>query len=193
MTFSQVVWLIGCWLVSASHKARLFGWSAADWSRPATNKSISSERKRKGLAFCWERKPWTLTNTGCWPVAVKRVGLLRSPKKSINKKEKCFLSSQTCRTQSTSKLKSTLVKNSFIEKRLWTSAHTSVTHPTCSACLLCSLLWVQKVIGWAVRWCLARNMHQVVQGRGGKLVMPELQLTYPHAFPLHLWQIRRNL
>jgi len=27
--------------------ARLFGWSAADWSRPATNKSISSERKKK--------------------------------------------------------------------------------------------------------------------------------------------------
>ena len=39
--------------------ARLFGWSAADWSRPATNKSISSERKRKNLLFCWERKSWT--------------------------------------------------------------------------------------------------------------------------------------
>jgi len=39
--------------------ARLFGWSAADWSRPATNKSISSERKRKSLLFCWERKSWT--------------------------------------------------------------------------------------------------------------------------------------
>jgi len=39
--------------------ARLFGWSAADWSRPATNKSVSSERKRKSLVFCWERKSWT--------------------------------------------------------------------------------------------------------------------------------------
>jgi hypothetical protein len=32
--------------------ARLFGWSAADWSRPATNESISSERKRKSLVLC---------------------------------------------------------------------------------------------------------------------------------------------
>ena len=39
--------------------ARLFGWSAADWSRPATNKSMSSETKRKSLLFCRERKSWT--------------------------------------------------------------------------------------------------------------------------------------
>jgi hypothetical protein len=26
--------------------ARLLGWSAADWSRPATNKSINSEREK---------------------------------------------------------------------------------------------------------------------------------------------------
>ena len=32
--------------------ARLFGWSAADWPRPATNISISSERKRKSVVFC---------------------------------------------------------------------------------------------------------------------------------------------
>ena len=50
--------------------ARLFGWSAADWSRPATNQSISSERKRKSLLFCWERKSWT---SCCWPAAAKRV------------------------------------------------------------------------------------------------------------------------
>jgi hypothetical protein len=31
--------------------ARLFGWSAADWSRPATNKSISSERKKKSIVL----------------------------------------------------------------------------------------------------------------------------------------------
>ena len=37
----------------------LFDWSAADWSRPDTNKSISSERRRKSLLFCWERKSWT--------------------------------------------------------------------------------------------------------------------------------------
>jgi hypothetical protein len=29
----------------------LFGWSAADWSRPAANKSLSAERKRKSLLF----------------------------------------------------------------------------------------------------------------------------------------------
>jgi len=36
--------------------AKLFGWSAADWSRRATNNSISSERKRKSLVFCWKEK-----------------------------------------------------------------------------------------------------------------------------------------
>jgi len=55
---ADVVWLIGCWLKSAIHhngynggwpSARLFGWSAADWSQPATINSISSELKRKLL------------------------------------------------------------------------------------------------------------------------------------------------
>ena len=51
--------------------ARLFGWSAADWSRPATNTSISSERNRKSLVFCWERIPWTIwlltfCSKKCW-------------------------------------------------------------------------------------------------------------------------------
>ena len=34
--------------------ARLFCWSAADWSRPATNKFISSKRKRKRLVFFYD-------------------------------------------------------------------------------------------------------------------------------------------
>jgi len=57
VTFSQVVWLIGCLTCNGYNdynggwpSARLFGWSAADWSWPATNISISSERKRKSLA-----------------------------------------------------------------------------------------------------------------------------------------------
>jgi len=39
-------WYNGGW-----PSARLFGWSAADWSRPATNKSISSKRKRKSIVL----------------------------------------------------------------------------------------------------------------------------------------------
>jgi len=70
--------------------ARLFGWSAADWSRPATNKSISSERKS-----CSAEKR-NHEQVGCWLVAAKRVGLLkRSSKKVVNRKETCFISSQT--------------------------------------------------------------------------------------------------
>ena len=72
--------------------ARLFGWSAADWSRPATNKFIGSKRKRSSLLFCWERKLWTSWLLTC---CSKKVGLLKSPKKGVNRKEKCFLSSQT--------------------------------------------------------------------------------------------------
>jgi hypothetical protein len=42
VTFSQVVWLIDCWLEIS-----------------ATNKSISSERTSEDLVFCWEGKLWT--------------------------------------------------------------------------------------------------------------------------------------
>ena len=73
--------------------ARLFGWSAADWSRPATNKSISSERKRKGLLFCWERKSWTSWLLTC--CSKKGWVAEKSSKKGVNRKKKCFLSSQT--------------------------------------------------------------------------------------------------
>ena len=73
--------------------ARLFGWSAADWSRPATNKSISSERKRKSLLFCWERKSWTSWLLTC--CSKKGWVAEKSSKKGVNRKEKCFLSSQT--------------------------------------------------------------------------------------------------
>jgi len=74
--------------------ARLFGWSAADWSRPATNKSISSERKRKSLLFvCWERKSWTSWLLTC--SSKKSWAAEKSSKKGVNRKEKCFLSSHT--------------------------------------------------------------------------------------------------
>ena len=73
--------------------ARLFGWSAADWSRPATNKSISSERNRKSLLFCWERKSWTSWLLTC--CSKKGWVAEKSSKKGVNRKEKCFLSSQT--------------------------------------------------------------------------------------------------
>jgi len=73
--------------------ARLFGWSAADWSRPATNKSISSERKRKIVLFCWERKSWTSWLLTC--CSKKGWAAEKSSKKGVNRKEKCFLSSQT--------------------------------------------------------------------------------------------------
>ena len=73
--------------------ARLFGWSAADWPRPATNKSISSERKRKSLLFCWERKSWTSWLLTC--CSKKGWAAEKSSKKGENRKEKCFLSSQT--------------------------------------------------------------------------------------------------
>jgi len=70
--------------------ARLFGWSAADWSRPATNKSISSERTRKSLLFCWERKSWTSWLLTC--CSNKGWAAEKSSKKGVNRKEKCFVS-----------------------------------------------------------------------------------------------------
>ena len=42
---------------------RLFGCSAAGWSRPATNKSMSSERKRKSLVFA---EKGNHDQVGCW-------------------------------------------------------------------------------------------------------------------------------
>jgi len=65
--------------------ARLFGWSAADWSRPATNKSISSERKRK--VYCSAEKG-NHEQVSCWPVAAKRVGLLKSFPKKVKTERK---------------------------------------------------------------------------------------------------------
>ena len=73
--------------------ARLFIWSADDWSRPATNKSISSERKRKSLLFCWERKSWASWLLTC--CSKKGWAAEKSSKKGVNRTEKCFLSSQT--------------------------------------------------------------------------------------------------
>ena len=73
MTFCQVV-----------------GWSAADWSRPATNKSISSGRKRKSLMFCWERKSWTSWLLTC---CSKKGWAAENSSRKVNRKENCFLSS----------------------------------------------------------------------------------------------------
>jgi hypothetical protein len=44
--------------------ARLLDWSAADWSRPATNKSISSERNRK--AYCSADCGFHMCSTVSW-------------------------------------------------------------------------------------------------------------------------------
>jgi len=63
----------------------LFGWLAADWSRPATNKSISSERKRKSLLFCQERKSWTSWLLTC--CSKKGWAAEKSSKKGVNRKE----------------------------------------------------------------------------------------------------------
>jgi hypothetical protein len=63
--------------------ARLFGWSAADWSRPATNKSISSERKRK--VYCSAEKG-NHEQVGCWPVAAKGLGCWKVLKKRCKQK-----------------------------------------------------------------------------------------------------------
>ena len=74
--------------------ARLFGWSAADWSRPATKKSISSERKRESYCSAEkENQPWTSWLLTC---CSKKVWAAEtSSKKGVNRKEKCFLSSQS--------------------------------------------------------------------------------------------------
>ena len=64
--------------------ARLFCWSAADWSRPATNKSISSERE--SLLFYWERKSWTSWLLTC--CSKKGWAAEKSSKKGVNRKEK---------------------------------------------------------------------------------------------------------
>jgi len=69
--------------------ARLFGWSAADWFRPATNKSISPERKRKILLFCWERKSWTSWLLTC--CGKKGWAAEKSSKKGVNRKDAYIL------------------------------------------------------------------------------------------------------
>jgi len=77
--------------------ARLFGWSAADWSRPATNKSISSERRKKSIVLLRKEITNKLVvdrSTTC--CSKKGWAAEKSSKKGvINRKEKCFLSSQT--------------------------------------------------------------------------------------------------
>ena len=59
--------------------SRLFGWSAADWSQPATNNSISSERKRKSIVLLRKELMNRLVvdllqqkGLGCWKVHKKR-------------------------------------------------------------------------------------------------------------------------
>jgi hypothetical protein len=55
--------------------ARLFGWSAADWSRPATNKFISSEREKNSIVLLRKEIMNKLVvdllqqkGLGCWKV-----------------------------------------------------------------------------------------------------------------------------
>ena len=76
VTFSQVVWLIGCWLVSASHKfihklRKKEGKSSVLLRKEIMSKMVVDLLQQKGL--------------GSWKVL----------KKGVNRKEKCLLSSQT--------------------------------------------------------------------------------------------------
>ena len=59
--------------------ARLFGWSAADWSRPATNKFIGSKKKKKSIVLLKKEIINKLVvdllqqkSLGCWKVLKKR-------------------------------------------------------------------------------------------------------------------------
>jgi len=59
--------------------ARLFGWSAADWSQPATNKSLSLEKKKKSIVLLRKEIMNKLVvdllqqkGLGCWKVLNKR-------------------------------------------------------------------------------------------------------------------------
>ena len=73
--------------------ARLFGWSAADWSRPATNKSISSERRRKSIVLL--RKE-IMNKLVVDLLQQKGLGCLKVHKKRCKQKQKkCFLKSQS--------------------------------------------------------------------------------------------------
>jgi len=121
---------LGCWNGYNGYNggwpsARLFGWSAADWSRPATNKSISSERKRKSLLFCWERKSWTSWLLTC--CSKNGWAAEKSSKKGVNRKEKCFLSSQVL----ANKKSMHLVLNMFIFTRTLVTYARTIFKPRC--------------------------------------------------------------
>jgi len=107
--------------------ARLFGWSAADWSRPATNKSISLERRRKSQLFCWERKSWTSWLLTC--CSKKGWAAEKSSKKGVNRNEKCFLSSSAHKLDDLGKIKehAPLVLNMFIFPRALAVTYTRPT------------------------------------------------------------------
>ena len=98
MAYSPSLWLmaIGWW--NKNNQCRKLKLSLTqNWSRPATNKSTSSGRKRKSLLFCWERKSWTSWLLTC--CSKKGWTAEKFSKKGVNRKEKCFLtetgSSQT--------------------------------------------------------------------------------------------------
>jgi len=65
--------------------ARLFGWSAADWSWPAPRKSISSNIH--SLVSRWERRTEDHKHGGCWLDAANKFGQPKNPfnKCSINR------------------------------------------------------------------------------------------------------------
>jgi hypothetical protein len=75
--------------------ARLFGWSAADWSRPTTNISISSERKRKSKEHGVLLRKKIMNRLVVDLLQQKGLSRWKVLKNVVNEKEKCFLSSQT--------------------------------------------------------------------------------------------------
>ena len=128
--------------------ARLFGCSAAaDWSRPATNKSISSERKGKSVLFCWERKSWKV---GCWPVAAKRVGLLKVLIKRCKQKGKVFPRLTNSMVLANYK-NMHLVLNMFIFTRTLVTYARTIFKPRCC-------LNFQSMRTWAESTYIAHNM-----------------------------------
>jgi len=69
--------------------ASLFWRLAADWSRPATNKSISSERKGESLMFCWGEISY-FTRT-----LVAYAGTALKPRCCLNSWSMCTLAEST--------------------------------------------------------------------------------------------------
>ena len=69
--------------------------SSINWLPPAyctrQGKTTSTEKPTDQITRIVTANNWAWH----WPVAAKRVGLLKKPQKGVNRKEKCFLSSRT--------------------------------------------------------------------------------------------------